>query len=113
MGRVAEIQVHWRKIVDSDPRTLKRREQYPYIAADVHGVVLIFDLAVTEPGIDGVDAGLGAQKSHHDVGTTAEGYQFPPREPEGRLKRHAQHSRSLQIVFADPIQVVFKGSAEI
>jgi hypothetical protein len=72
MRRVAEIQIDRGEIVNSYPRPLTRREQYPDVAADVHGPVLVSDLSVTEPGVECVDSGFVAQKSHHHVGTAAD-----------------------------------------
>jgi hypothetical protein len=51
MRRVAEVEVYRGQIVDSDPRAVPRRKQYSYVAADVHGPVLVSDLAVAKLGL--------------------------------------------------------------
>src|SRR5271169_4414727 len=70
--RVAEIEVYRGQIVHSDPRAVTRRQQYSHVAADVHSPVLVSDLAIADTRGEVVDAGLGPQKSHHDVGTAAD-----------------------------------------
>ena len=72
MRRVAEIQIDRSEIVNSYSRPVTRGEQYPDVAADVHSPVLVSDLSVAEPGIEGVDSGLVTQKSHHHVWAAAD-----------------------------------------
>src|SRR5579885_1846002 len=113
MRNVAEIERDGRQVLHSEPGVRGGFDKHSDVAADAHGPVLDTHLAVGRGGKHIANRNLFLQVTDHHVEAGPDGE--PAIEPIGDRGKDAvaEDGGALQIVPADPVQIVFEGASEI